>query len=815
MKKNYLLFLLLGFFMLTPFAYGQQKTAQYKVIGRVIDAKSGHPLSYTTVSLHSLADSSLVTGNISDDSGKFEIAAPEGTYWVQVQFISYQSKTIPSITLNPNNPVVNLGDISLSEDSETLSEVVIAGEKQQMELNLDKRVFNVASDITNIGKNAAEILDNVPSVAVDVEGNVSLRGSSNVRILVDGKPSGLVGLSSPDALRMLQGDLIERIEVITNPSARYEAEGMAGIINIILKKDKRNGLNGSFTLNLGHPADYGVSANVNVRRKWVNIFSSYGFNYRKSPGGGTTYQEFYGADTTFSNNIQDRVREGLSHNFRIGADFTLNDKNSLTASAFYRISDQKNYTDVFYTTRNKYHSILNRSLRTEEEIEDRSNMDFELNYTKTFDKEKQKLTAAAQYRKGGETEDSDIIENTFSESNNQFVPNTFQRSLNKENNWDVLLQSDYIHPFGKDGQFEAGYKSTFRNIDTEYEAEEQNETGNWESLTDFSNHFIYNESIHSLYAIVGNKIDKFSYQAGLRAELSDVKTELKATNEKNDRSYINLFPSAHITYELKNENSLQASYSRRLNRPRYWNLNPFFSLSDNRNIRSGNPDLDPDFTNSYEVGYLKNWEKSSLYAGAYYRHTTDVIQWLSRLESDTITYTRPENFGIMDAYGIEANISKDLADWWKVSMNGNLYRAITEGEAFGESLKSDSYTVSGRLNSRMTFWKAVSYQTNIFYRAPEETPQGRRKAFYSIDMALSKDILQGKGTITFSVSDLLDSRKWRSETIAENYYADSEFQWRSRQFRLTFSYRLNQKKSMQRERSSSFDNEGGGEEGGF
>lgn len=814
MKKNYPLILLLAFSMLTHFAHGQQRGERYKVIGRVIDAKSGKPLPYTTISLHNLADSSLVTGNISDDMGRFEIAAPEGNFWVQVQFISYQSKNISSVTLNQNNPTANLGDITLTEEAETLSEVVVSGEKQQMELSLDKRIFNVASDITNIGKNAAEILDNVPSVAVDVEGNVSLRGSSNVRILVDGKPSGLVGLSSPDALRMLQGDLIERIEVITNPSARYEAEGMAGIINIILKKDRRNGLNGSFTVNLGHPADYGVSANINVRRKWVNIFSSYGFNYRKSPGGGTTYQEFYKGDTTtFSNNIQDRLRKGLSHNFRVGADFTLNDKNSITASAFYRISDQKNHTDVFYNTYNNFSSVINKTLRQEEEIEDRYNIDLELNYTKTFDREKQKLTAAIQYRDGGETEDAEIIENSFNE--NSYVPNTFQRSLNKENNSDILLQADYIHPFGTDGQWEAGYKSTFRKIDTKYNAEEQGEAGNWESLPDFSNHFIYNEAIHSVYAIVGNKINRFSYQGGLRAELSDVKTELRITNDKNDRTYINLFPSAHITYDLKNENSLQASYSRRLNRPRFWNLNPFFSLSDNRNIRSGNPDLDPDFTNSYELGYLKNWEKSSLYAGAYYRHTTDVIQWLSRLESDTITYIRPENFGSMDAYGIEANISKDLADWWKVSMNGNLYRAITEGEAFGEPLKSDSYTVSGRLNSRMTFWKTVNYQTNIFYRAPEETPQGRRKAFYSIDMALSKDILQGKGTLTLSVSDLLDSRKWRSETFTENYYADSEFQWSSRQFRLTFSYRLNQNKNTQRERSGSFEGEQGGEQGGY
>ncbi len=809
MKNLYSLSVLLALLLLSQNIYGQ-RGENFLIKGRVLDARSGAPLSYTTVSLHDQADSSLVTGNISDETGRFEITVPAGNFWAQVQFVSYASKIIPNITVNRNNASVDLGDILLSEDAETLSEVIVAGEREQMELSLDKRVFNVASDITNIGRNAAEILDNVPSVEVDVEGNVSLRGSSNVRILVDGKPSGLVGLSSPDALRMLQGDLIERIEVITNPSARYEAEGMAGIINIILKKDRRNGLNGSFTVNLGHPDDYGVSANVNVRRKWVNIFSSYGFNYRNSPGSGNTYRDVYEKDTlTYIS--QDRLRGGLSHNFRLGADFSLSDKSSLTASGFYRFSDQNSTMDVGYTHIEKNNGGSRRNFRSEEEKEDDSNMDFELNFTKTFNRERQKLTAAAQFRKGEETENADIVESKYVGA--EFVPGTFQRTLNKEENTDILLQADYIHPFGTDGQFEVGYKSTFREINTEYDASE-NVGGNWESLPNFSNHFVYNENIHSVYAILGNKINKFSYQVGARAELSDVTTELRVTNDINERSYFDLFPSAHLTYELKNENSIQASYSRRLNRPRFWNLVPSYSLGDVLSIRTGNPNLDPDYTNSFEIGYLKNWAKSSLYAGAYYRHTEGIVQWLRRTEGDTV-FTSPVNFGIMDAYGVEANVSKDLAQWWKLSLNGNFYRAITEGMGFDGPLKSDSYTFSGRLNSRITLWKSVNYQANLFYRAPEERPQGRSKSFTSIDMALSKDILQGRGTLSFSVSDVLNSRKWRSETFADGFYEDSESQWRSRQFRLTFSYRLNQRKNMQRERGQGFDGGEMEEMGGF
>lgn len=814
MKKVYLIFIPVVLLLFNYSALSQNKSTRAKseITGKVVD-NNDNPLEYTTVSLHSKIDSSLVTGNITDVEGNFTIAAAPGEYWLELQFISYQRKRIPNVSVSQNDPQVNVGSIVLREDSETLSEVVVSAEKQQMELSLDKRVFNVASDLTNRGRNASEILDNVPSVAVDVEGNVSLRGSSNVRILVDGKPSGLVGLSSPDALRMLQGDLIERIEVITNPSARYEAEGMAGIINIILKKERRNGLNGSFTATLGVPSNYGASFNVNVRRNWLNLFSSYGINYRESPGSGESNQIFYGTDNriSYTDRTQERVRGGLSHTFRIGSDFYLNETNTLTASMLYRTSDQENTSDLLYI--NSFNYVQDSVVRVDRrdiEAEDESNMEYELNYTKTFQKEEQKLTAAIQYRAGGETERSDIEELTFNNESESILAPLFQRSLNEENSENLLLQTDYIHPFAKEGKFELGYRGTIRLIETNYVVEELNESNNWITLEGFTNQFNYDEDIHAFYGIIGNKSNRFSYQGGLRAEYTDITTELVDTNEKKDKDYFSFFPSAHLTYELKNDNSFQASYSKRLNRPNFWNLNPFTSFSDARNIRTGNPNLDPDFTNSFEVGYLKNWEKSSIYSGAYYRKTTDVIQWLSRAQGDT-TFTRPENFGTMDAYGVETNISKDLASWWKLNMNANFYRAVTVGEAYGEPLESDTYTFSGRFNSKITLWNSVQFQQNVNYQAPEATPQGRRKALYSIDLALNKDILQGKGSLTLSVSDLLNSRKWRSETFGENFYQDSEFQWRARQVTFSFSYRLNQKKAPQREKNGEYD--GGGGEG--
>ncbi|ELR70061.1 TonB-dependent receptor, putative [Fulvivirga imtechensis AK7] len=785
---------------LTAFTYGQRGGGggtPFKVEGIVIDTESGQPLEYASVSLLNQQDSSLVGGGITGVDGKFSIDARPGKFIVQVQFISYASKYF-NVALSREKMTANLGTINLSPDTETLDEVVITGQKSQMVMELDKRVFNVGQDLSNTGASAADILDNIPSVNVDIEGNVSLRGSGNVRILVNGKPSGLVGISSTDALRQLQGNLIERVEVVTNPSARYEAQGNAGIINIILKKDNNDGINGSFSANAGYPDNYGLSFNVNYRKKWLNLFANYGINYRKNPGSGYANQIFYMKDTTYYTDLtRDRTRGGISNNFRFGSDFYLNDKNTITISALYRISDEENETKLVYRDYDSNRDLVATILRFDEELEDEENIEFSMNYTKTFRSDKQKLTADIQYRESSEIEDAEQTQGLTPKHGESFQPDVFQRSLNDEFESNLLLQADYVHPFAKEGKIEAGYRSTFRKIDNAYLVEELNEQGEYEMLPGFTNDFNYDENIYAAYAIVGNKIGKFSYQVGLRTEVTDITTELVQDNLKNDKNYIGFFPSAHITYRLKGQNSLQASYSRRLDRPGFWSLNPFSSFTDQRNIRVGNPDLDPEYTNSYEVGYLKNWSTASLFTSVYYRHTTGVIDRV-RFAEDSITYAIPLNLSSRNAYGVEFTVSKDVGDWWKINGSANFYRSMTDGQYQEQELSNDTYTMSARVTSKMTLFGVLDYQVSGRYNAPQEDTQGRRKAFYMIDMGLSKDVLKGKGTIMFNVRDLLNSRRWRGETITSNFYQESEFQWRARQVTASFTYRLNQKKKRDR-----------------
>ena len=416
----------------------------------------------------------------------FEITARPGRFILQIQYISYKSRFINGIQLNRDQMTLDVGSIGLEPDTEILDEVVVQGEKSSMTMTLDKRVFNVGKDLTNAGRSAADLLDNIPSVTVDVEGNVSLRGSENVRILVDGKPSGLVGISTSDGLRQLQSNMIERVEVVTNPSARYDAEGSAGIINIILKKERKDGINGSFNLTAGVPENYGGSFNLNYRKKWMNLFASYGVNYRNRPGGGKTLQTFFPGDTLYYTDRDfDRVRGGWSNNFRFGSDFFLNSKNTITVSALYRASDEDNQSDIHYKDYDENRTLKFVTDRHDNELETENNSEYSINYTRTFTKKGQKLSADIQYRDNSETETSNINEITRNVEEGSQDPELFQRSINDEFDKAWLIQADYEHPIGKDGKLELGVRNSLRRIGNDYLVEEQNENGDWENLEGF------------------------------------------------------------------------------------------------------------------------------------------------------------------------------------------------------------------------------------------------------------------------------------------------------------------------------------------
>ncbi len=799
MKTIFLLFLLI--FPLTQttiFADTGFETKPVKLYGKVIDGAGDTklPLEYATISVYS-NDSSLVTGVITGSDGSFELGLKPGKYDIKVQFVSYETKTIENIDLNGENASYNLGSISLHPQSESIEEAVIVGEKSEMVMGLDRKIFNVGKDLSNAGKSASEIIDNIPSVTVDVDGNVSLRGSQNIQILIDGKPSGLVSAENSDALRNLQGSLIDRIEVITNPGATYEAKGLAGIINIVLKKDQQKGVNGSFDVSVGQPSYYSLGANVNFRRKKINYFLNYGLNYNERPGSGKNYQVFTLADTSYITRIErDRLRTGWSHTIRGGADYFINSKNTLTTSLLLGFDNDYNTTDLWYRDYTIDDVLKEVSLRQDHEDETEHNIELSLNYTKTFDRKDRKLTVFTRYLDDYDLEESGISQ-TITALQGEAVTTDprLQKVRNKEVQKNMLLQADYVQPFGEGGKFETGYRSEFRNITNPYTVSEKNDAGEWNTLAGFTNNLNYQENIHAAYIQIGNKFNALSIQLGLRTEISDVSTYLRETDSTNNNFYIDLFPSVHFTYELNDNQSMQLSYSRRINRPGFWLLNPFYSYSDERNIFSGNPNVKPEYTQSFEGGYLFKNEHLSIYAGLYFRHSSQVFERISNVDSITgLNYIIPVNLSTRQSYGTETNISVDLFQWWKFSGDLNFFRNITSGTYLNENLSSDSYSWNSRLNSKWSFKNNFDLQANFFYRAPLKTTQGTRQAFYMLDMGISKDVLNRNGTFTLNIRDLLNSRKFRFILDSPELYSENEFRWSTRSVSLTFTYRLNQLK---------------------
>lgn len=769
-------------------------------VGQIVDEATATPLEFATISFFSIRDSSLAGGGLTDLEGKFEVEIKAGRYFATAEYIGFTPLTLPvnmdRDAIRAAGGKVAMGIIRLATDAQMLEEVEVRAEKSETQFSLDKKVFNVGKDLANRGGSAEDILDNVPSVSVDVEGAVSLRGSEGVRILIDGKPSGLAGSGGGSVLKSLPADMIDQVEVITNPSARYEAEGSSGIINIILKKDKRSGFNGALNSSVGLPEQYGVGANLNYRKGNLNWFLSYNINKRTGPGGGDTYQERYfeTAPTAILDQSRDINRSGINNSVRFGADYYFSKKEYLTGAFSLRKGDDDNLSTVTYKDyEGSLDNLIRNSIRTDNEIEKDTRMNYSLSYTKEYESRNHRLDIAFQYRDDSEEETSAFFEEIFNTIGDDGSLN--QRSANAEGQENITFSIDYKKPLkGKDHKFEAGIRSGLRTIKNNYQVDQLIDS-QWESIVDLTNDFNYNEDIHAAYTQYGKRFGKFSMQLGLRGEYADISTELLQTLESNERSNFRLFPSAFLNYELSDGNALQVSYSKRIRRPRFWDLNPFFTFSDNRNFFTGNPDVTPEFSDAYELGYLRIWEKATINAAIFYRHTTDKIERLQTLRADGTTLRQPQNLSIEDNIGLDLNFSYNGIKNLRISGNANFFNNKVDGTSVAPDLTADAFTWFGRSTLRYSFWKDADLQLRVNHRGKRQTTQGQSDPITSMDIGFSKDVLKRNGTITLSVRDVFNSRR-RSGTIErDDFFQQSDFQWRARSASINFSYRINQKKN--------------------
>ncbi|WDF58525.1 outer membrane beta-barrel family protein [Flavobacterium sp. KACC 22758] len=810
---------MLVLFFTSFYNYAQQGPPaknKVKVTGKVFEKVTKQPLEYATISIMAPNDTKVIAGGITNPKGEFEVAVAPGTYNIKVEFISFKSTEIKQKSIQDDT---NLGVVNLSEDAAQLNEVVVRAEKSTVEIKLDKKVYNVGQDMMVKGGTVSDVLDNVPSVSVDSEGNVSLRGSDNIRILIDGRPSQAINVA--EALRQLPADAIEKVEVITNPSARYDAEGGSGIINIVLKKGKNQGFNGTFIASTGLPETYGLSANVNYKTEKLNYFTTAGYNYRTNEGGGLTNTSYYNADGSPKGYLDEdrdtkRIRNGF--NARGGVEWTITPTTFWTNAINYQKNTGEDKDLINYNNFDAARAFTGSTYRLNNTDTGSENVEFTSNLIKNFNDKGHKLTADLSVSRNTDNSDGIITAS----------PN-FNTTLNDQVQKQVLLQADYVLPLGKGSQFEAGYKGSFGDLNNEYYVTDEN----YVKDPNKSNTLEYKENINALYTQYGLKVNKFSYLFGLRWEDTNIQVNLLDNSQFNTKKYNNLFPSAFISYEISDQSNLTASYSKRLTRPRGRFMNPALNYSSNINIFQGNPDLDPSLTDKYDVGYIKRWEKVTFSTSAYFENTKDVFSFVRTPNGDNVDgipviLSRPINLGREQKYGFEFTFNYTPFKWWRLNSNFNLYNVKTTGEntytdtqgnLVVQNLDNQANTWFARINSKVTLPYKIDWQLNGTYNGEQKTAQGKNLDQFSMNTALSKDILKDKATIAFNISDIFNSRIMRSytylqnDTTLESQKSYSEMQFRKRQFNLSFTYRFNKPKS-ERDKNAQPKNDGGGEGGG-
>jgi len=774
--------------------------------GKVVDKSTQKPLEYSTITLYSLEDSSIITGVIANKKGDFSIKTSLEKFFIKIEFIAYQPKTINKIDLTGKQKKLDLGIIDLMPNLEMLQGVEVRAEKSSIMMSLDKRIFNVGKDLVSEGGTAEDILRNAPGIWVDINGNVSLRSSGSVRILINGQTSLLISGESLEGLRQIRANSIDYIEIITNPSARYEAEGMSGIINIVLKKNQDKGLNGAISSNIGHPDNFGLGGNLNYKKNKFNLFAGMGAWYINRVGTGNFRNRFFNLgkidSTLFSNMDRMHERRSMPVNAKIGVDYYLNPQNTLTTSFSYRTSKDKNTSQLIY--KDAYGSLDNIHLITERQENEKGkddNLSGFLRHERLFSKKDHQLTTDIRYEKETEMETSLYDEKYFDGENIQIDTSGFNQLTNNESgNRLLVIKSDYILPLGKASKFEGGFQSSFRTITNDYGVNQI--INNVETPdSNFTNNFKYHEIIHGVYANYGSKFEKLSFQTGIRVEYSDIESGLNIMNETKGNQYLNFFPSAFIGYDLQDNNGIQLSYSRRIERPTFLDLSPFFTLRDRRNIWKGNPNIRPEFTHAFELGYIRYWKRGTLSAVTYYRKTKDVIKRIQRIDErfPETTITQTENLALKRNFGIEFTYSFRVANWWRLNGDTNFFHSFSGGtyEYQGKDIYvgGKSFSLTSKTISRMTFWEKLNTQMIFTYSAPRTTTQGVNRATIALDFATSIDVLNNNnGTIALSISDVFNTRRRRSFSEDETFYSEDNFLWQSRAIILSFHYRLNQHK---------------------
>ncbi len=786
MKVRSFTFLFIIGCIIAPTALFSQKS-NIEISGIVVESKSQQPVGFATVMVADKNTQQAITGATTEMDGTFNIQVDSPDFYVEISFIGFATKTIDEIPIV--NGIANLGTIVLSEDSEMLDEVIVRGEKSTTEFKLDKRVFNVGKDLSSTGASALEVLNNVPSVNVNIEGEISLRGSTGVQILINGKPS-VIASESGNALGTITADMIDKIEVITNPSAKYDAEGTSGIINIVIKKEERKGINGSVSLNTGTPHNHSVGLSLNRRTEKFNLFSQLGAGYRELPRDKKNINwDLINNTSILSEGTE--YRNEFFYNFILGTDYHINKYNVLTLSGnfAYEVEDQPSRTD--FSIPDETGTVVSEWYRTETTEATNPKYQYELQYKKEFpDDEEHALLFSALGNFFGKDQSSEFENENINgddATNNQQTRTNFKEAK-------YTFNLDYTKSFAEKWTIETGAQYVLNDVSNDYAVNDLI-GGEWMQNDDLTNIFEYNQKVLGVYGTGAYEDERWGLKLGLRVENTDLETFLVNTGETNDRNFSNFFPTVHTSYKLNEKFSLQAGFSRRIFRPRLWDLNPFFNVRNNFSIRTGNPDLLPEFTDSYEVSSIYIFGKTSLNFSVFYRYTNDVVERVSTFENNISTVI-PLNIGTNRATGIELNGKYTATKWFTINGDFNYNYFKREGSLEATSFDFSADRWSSKMTTKLKLPADIDFEVTGHFQSKYRTVQGEVSKNLFADLGLRKKILKGRGVFNFSVRDVFASRIEESETTQANFYLYS-WNMRGRFVIFGFSYGFGKGEAME------------------
>lgn len=757
-----------------------------KLVGKIVESPTNAGVSFATIALLMAKDSSLASGGVADENGAFTITnvAP-GKYLLRVTNMGYQTLFVPNISVSAEANLLDLGTVAILPEAQKLSEVIVKGEKSMIVDDIDKKMVNIGKDMLATSNNVSDLLEKVPAVSLDENGNPQVRGKENVVVLIDGKPSNLYGSDLPTILQSFPANLIERIDVMTTPSAKYEGEGASGVIDIITKKTKIRGTNGGIRLSLGNKNQHNAAGNISYKAGKLVVNASLSGQMRNM-----TWKRTLSRDNFISENTSHLEQSGTGGNKgknafgRIGVNYDFNDKNALEVGVNYSRDQSRNNSNLLNETSIASGIVTERFNRLNNSKGNGNNLNFNLDYRKKFADKDHQLNFTSSYSLGAS--DNESYYNQESEIDS-LMRN--QQNLRDNNRHSLFLNTDYTWPITPKATLEVGLRSrTSSNENTNAFYNMSKETGSYVFDPNISNVFGYKDATNTGFMTFSQKTDLWGMRAGLRVTDYNQDINQISINRAFTVHFLTLVPSLALTRKLGETAQLKLNYSRRVQRPEADWLNPYTDVSDPRNIQSGNPQLKPEFTHKAEMGY-SNYEASGGWGPSLFMdYSNNAITRIRTLDESGISLTRFANVGRELSYGLETDFSQTIWEVLKINGSGRFYRS--EVVSAIAQIDNRTWSYSGNLNAFITLpadFKASAY---INYEGPRAIAQGTREGVFVANMGIRKELLEKKATLSFNVQDIFLSRAYKSQLQTATYSQASLWQQTNRLVNLTFQYRF-------------------------